>query len=127
MTASEQLLLTNTLTSSLKKELVNVHDTNQLSNIRIRAVVTRVETISEPLNWLSTLIVFAPLDRGGVAVEFEAFDIATRQSVAQLNFAQWTPISEFTARYDRLASAEIGMARAANAFVTVLQKSLPTD
>lgn len=124
ITAEEQRSLTNKLTSSLKNELVNVHDTKKLSNIRIRAVVTRVETVSAPLNWLTTLIVFAPLDRGGVAVEFEAFDITTMKQVVRLNFAQWTPISEFTARFNRLAPAEIGMATAANAFITKLQKNL---
>lgn len=91
--------------------------TTKLSDIRIKAVITRVETISEPLNWLSTL----------VAVEFEPFDIATEGSIAQLNFAQWTPMSEFAARYDRLAPAEIGMASAAKAFVTKLQNNLSTN
>jgi hypothetical protein len=105
----------------------NDQGNTKLSDIRIKAVITRVETISEPLNWLSTLVVFAPLDRGGVAVEFEAFDIATKGSLAQLNFAQWTPMSEFAARYVRLAPAEIGMASAAKAFVTQLQSNLSTN
>ena len=124
ITTKEQRSLNTLLVNSLESELIKIQDNNKLSNIRIRAAVTRVETVSEPLNWLSTIVVFMPLDRGGVAVEFEAFDITTRQSVAQLNFAQWTPMSEFIARFDRMSPAEIGMTSAANVFVTQLQKKL---
>ena len=123
----EQGALNALLVNSLESELTKIQDNNKFANIRIRAAVTRVETVSEPLNWLSTIVAFMPLDRGGVAVEFEAFDITTRQSVTQLNFAQWTPMSEFFARFDRMSPAEIGMTSAANAFVTQLQKKLSTQ
>ncbi|KGJ91198.1 hypothetical protein [Colwellia psychrerythraea] len=127
ITVKEQHILNTILLSSLETELAKFSDIHKVSDIHIRAAVTRVETVSEPLNWLSTIALFLPLDRGGVAVEFVAFDAKTKQSIVQLNFAQWTPLTEFTARFDRLAPAEISMNSAALAFITELQKELSKE
>ncbi len=125
ITVNEKRTLKTILQSSLETELAKIADINKTKDFHIRAAIMRVETVSEPLNWLSTIALFIPLDRGGVAVEFEAFDVKTKQSIAQLNFAQWTPLTEFTARFDRLAPAEIGMTSAAHAFIAELKKQLP--
>jgi len=124
ITMTEQDSLNKVLIDSLQTELTGVATTEQLTNIHIRADVMRVETVSESLNWLSTIALFIPLDRGGVAINFEAFNVKTKQSIAQLNYAQWTPLTEFFARFDRLEPAEIGMTSAASTFVAKLQKEL---
>lgn len=82
------------------------------SSVQLRAAITRVETVSPALNWLTTIILFIPLDRGGVAVEFQAIDNNTHKPIAQLSFAEWTPLSKFTARYKRLAPAKLALATA---------------
>jgi len=88
---------------------------------RIRAAVTRVETVSPALNTLGTLLLIGPLDRGGAAVEIEAVDPDTGRQLAALRLGWFTPLSELKARFSRMAPAELAVRRAAADFALLLQ------
>ena len=86
----------------------------------LRAAITRAELVNPTLNVLSTALLFAPLDRGGAAVEIELLDAQTRRPVAALVTAHCAPLSEFKARFSRLAPAELALGQAAEEFARLL-------
>ncbi len=90
---------------------------------RIRAAITRVETVSPALNTVSTLLLFAPLDRGGAAVEIEAVDPQTGRQLAALRLGHFAPLTELKARFSKLAPAEIAVRKAAADFVSLLNQA----
>jgi hypothetical protein len=92
---------------------------------QIRAAITRVETVSPALNTVGTLLLIGPLDRGGAAVEIEAVDVQTGRQLAALRLGYFTPLSEITARFSRLAPAEIALRKAAADFVLLLEPAGP--
>jgi len=120
----------NHLIMLLKTELedsVNLVNVNLAqSSLQLHAVINNVETVTPALNWLSTVFLFVPVDRGGIDVDFVAINKHSRLPVAKLNFAEWAPISEFSARFNRLAPAEIQLKQAVNNFVTLLQGQAET-
>jgi pyruvoyl-dependent arginine decarboxylase (PvlArgDC) len=79
----------------------------------IRAVITRVETVSPVLNVAAAVLLAVPLDRGGAAVEIEVLDAETQQPLASMAHAHFAPLSEFMARFSRLAPAELALNAAA--------------
>jgi hypothetical protein len=79
----------------------------------IRAVITRVESVSPVLNVVSAVLLTVPLDRGGAAVEIEVLDADTRQPLASMAHAYYAPMSEFKARFSALATAELALNAAA--------------
>jgi hypothetical protein len=87
---------------------------------QIRAAITRVETVSPALNTVSTLLLSVPLDRGGAAVEIEAVDPQTGRQLAALRWGYFAPLSDITARFSKLAPAEIAVRKAAVDFVSLL-------
>ena len=91
---------------------------------QIRAAITRVETVSPALNTVSTLLLFAPLDRGGAAVEVEAVDPQTGRQLAALRLGYFAPLTELKARFSKLAPAEIAVRKAAADFVSLLDPAL---
>lgn len=118
----EKERLTIYLLAELKK---HIEPSNlDLSSIQLSAAITRIETVSPLLNWLFTITLFAPIDRGGAAVEFRAIDTDTAQTVAELQFAQWAPMSEFTAQYKRLKPAKLALTSATHGFIEVLKNKI---
>lgn len=89
--------------------------------VRLRAAITRVETVSPVLNTVGMLLLIGPLDRGGMAVEIEAIDAETGSQLAGLRLGYYAPLSEFSARFGKLAPAEVALQRAAKEFVSLLQ------
>ena len=81
--------------------------------VDIRAVITRVESVSPALNIAAAVLLTVPLDRGGAAVEIEVLDTETRQPLASMAHAYFAPLSEFKARFSRLAPAELALNTAA--------------
>lgn len=112
----------------LETKLQHAFDTEQLNpykaSVQVRAAITRIETVSPTLNWLSTLLLFVPLDRGGAAVEFEAIDIKTKTSIIQMSFAEWTPLAKLKAHYNSFAPAELALASAAKKFADSVELNL---
>jgi hypothetical protein len=69
---------------------------------------------------VSTLLLSVPLDRGGAAVEIEAVDPQTGRQLAALRWGYFAPLSDITARFSKLAPAEIAVRKAAVDFVSLL-------
>lgn len=88
---------------------------------KVRAAITRVETVSPALNTAATLLLIGPLDRGGSAVEIEALDLQTGRQLAALRQGYFAPIGEIKARFSRLAPAEIAIRKAAHDFAKLLR------
>lgn len=88
----------------------------------VRAAITRVATVSPALNAVSTVLLLAPVDRGGAAVEIEAIDAETHQQLAALVLGYYAPMSEFKARFAKLAPAELAVKKAARDFAPLLQR-----
>lgn len=123
----DKQLLSSSLNKTLTEKINSSPFKKQFDNIQVRAAITRVETVSVPLNLLTTVLVFLPLDRGGAAVEFEAVDLSNGKIISQLNFSQWTPMTEFLARFSRLDPSEIALKSAAEDFIDKLQQSFPAS
>jgi hypothetical protein len=88
----------------------------------IRAVITRVESVSPALNVLTSVFLTVPLDRGGAAVEIQVLDAETLQPLASMAHAYFAPISEFKARFSALAPAELALNAAASELAKLLRE-----
>lgn len=88
--------------------------------LRIRAAITDVAVPSPALNTVTTVLLLMPLDRGGVAVEIEAIDVASGQRVAALATAGNGTLRQFKGHFSRLAHAERALERAARDFRKLL-------
>jgi Protein of unknown function (DUF3313) len=93
----------------------------------LRAAITRVETVSPPLNTLAALLLVVPIDRGGAAVEIEAVDPDSGKQFAALRLGYFAPITDLRARFHKLAPAEIALKKAADDFVPLLQAPTATS
>src|SRR6266581_1545655 len=58
---------------------------------RLRAAITRVETVSPTLNTVVALLMIVPPDRGGAAVEIEAVDTESGKQLAALHLGYFAP------------------------------------
>jgi hypothetical protein len=58
-----------------------------------------VETVSPLINWITTLLLFVPLDHVVTAIELEAVDSRTNLVMAQLNLAEWVPLDELSEKF----------------------------
>jgi hypothetical protein len=87
----------------------------------IRAVITRVESVSPVLNVLTAVLLTVPLDRGGAAVEIQVLDAETLQPLCSMAHAYFAPLSEFRARFSALAPAELALNAAAIELARLLQ------
>jgi len=113
------------LVSQLRSELQQRIETLPLSaNGRpavLRAAITRVETVSAPLNTLETLLFVIPFDRGGAAVEIEAVDPDSGRQLAALRLGYFAPLTDLKARFSKFAPATIALKKAANDFALLLR------
>ena len=108
------------LRSKLHQGLQALPPSPQGRPAQIRAAITRVETVSPALNAVSSLLLIVPWDRGGAAVEIEAVDPQTGRQLAALRSGYFAPLSDITARFSKLAPAEIAVRKAAVDFVSLL-------
>jgi hypothetical protein len=90
--------------------------------VLIRAIITRVESVSPVLNVLTAVFLTVPLDRGGAAVEIQVLDAETLQPLASMAHAYFVPIAEFRARFSALAPAELALNAAAIELARLLRE-----
>jgi hypothetical protein len=109
----EKAQLLSTLESAISREAEALPPMVDGHPVIIRAVITRVESVSPVLNVVAAVLLTVPLDRGGAAVEIEVLDAETRQPLASMAHAYFAPLSEFKARFSRLAPAELALNAAA--------------
>ena len=124
LAVEEKIQLATYLERALSERLAINDFQVDTSRVKVRATITRVETVSPLLNIFSTALLFVPLDAGGAAVEFEAVDVQKQTVLISLSVAQWTPMSELSAQFSRLAPAEIALSSAADQFVMQFGESL---
>jgi hypothetical protein len=87
----------------------------------LRAAITHVETVSPALNAASALLLVVPLDRGGAWFDIEAVDPDTGEQLAALTVGDFVPLSEFQARFSKLAPARLALRKAAAEFGRLLR------
>lgn len=109
----EKTQLLATLQAAIAREAEALPSVVGGQAVRIRARITRAESVSPALNVVAAVLLTVPLDRGGAAVEIEVLDAQTQEPLASLAHAYYAPLSEFKARFSRLAPAELALNKAA--------------
>ena len=117
----EETRLRSTLEAAISRETEALPQIVGGHPVVIRAVITRVESVSPLLNVAAAVLLTVPLDRGGAAVEIEVLDAETHQPLASMAHAHFAPLSEFKARFSRLAPAEFALNTAAEELATLLR------
>jgi hypothetical protein len=113
LSAADKARLVSTLEAAISRETGALPPNAGGRPVVIRAVITRVESVSPALNVITAAFLTVPLDRGGAAVEIEVLDADTRQPLASMAHAYFAPLSEFKARFSALAPAELALNAAA--------------
>jgi hypothetical protein len=111
--AADRAQLLATLEAAIAKETGALPQRAGGRPVLIRAVITRIESVSPALNVLTAVLLTVPVDRGGAAVEIQVLDAETLQPLASLAHAYFAPMSEFRARFSALAPAELALQAAA--------------
>lgn len=120
LSAEERERLTAYLRLQLRQRVAELPQNPGGRAAVIRAAITQVETVSPALNMLSTLLLLAPLDRGGAAFEMEAVDATSGAQLAALKLGHYAPITDLLARFSKFEPTEIATRKAAQDFVALL-------
>ena len=110
---AERSRLMSALQTAISRETEALPEISGGRPVTIRAVITRVESVSPALNVVTAVLLTVPLDRGGAAVEIEVLDAETSQPLASMAHANFAPMSEFRAKFSKLAPAEFALDAAA--------------
>jgi hypothetical protein len=119
---AERARLITTLEAAISRETEALPQSSGGRPVVIRAVITRVESVSPVLNVLTAVFLTVPLDRGGAAVEIQVLDAETLQPLASMAHAYFAPIAEFRARFSALAPAELALNAAAIELAKLLRE-----
>jgi hypothetical protein len=119
---ADKARLLATLEAAISRETQALPDSVGGHPVIIRAVITRVESVSPALNVLTAVFLTVPLDRGGAAVEIQVLDAETLQPLASMAHAYFAPVSEFRARFSALAPAELALNAAAIELARLLRE-----
>jgi hypothetical protein len=122
MPEAERARLIATLEAAISRETEALPQSAGGRPVVIRAVITRVESVSPVLNVLTAVFLTVPLDRGGAAVEIQVLDAETLQPLASMAHAYFAPIAEFRARFSALAPAELALNAAAIELAKLLRE-----
>jgi hypothetical protein len=119
---AERARLATTLEAAIAREAEALPQSTGGRPVVIRAVITRVESVSPVLNVLTAVFLTVPLDRGGAAVEIQVLDAETLQPLASMAHAYFAPMAEFRARFSALAPAELALNAAAIELANLLRE-----
>ena len=119
---AERARLIATLEAAISRETEALPQSAGGRPVVIRAVITRVESVSPVLNVLTAVFLTVPLDRGGAAVEIQVLDAETLQPLASMAHAYFAPMAEFRARFSALAPAELALNAAAIELANLLRE-----
>jgi hypothetical protein len=121
LSTEEKGMLLAKLRAELQAQVASLPRAENGRPVRIRAVITQVVTVSPSLNAVSALLAGGPWDRGGAALEIEAVDTETDKQVAALTLGYFPPLTEFTARFSRLAPAQLAIQKGASDFGALMR------
>ena len=79
--------------------------------LELRSAITRVETSNPALNVVTTLILFAPLNNGGICLEWKLVDPASENILAQGVAVQTGKPWQVKAAFETLGHAKVGITR----------------
>jgi hypothetical protein len=119
---AERARLIATLEAAISRETEALPQSVDGRPVVIRAVITRVESVSPVLNVLTAVFLTVPLDRGGAAVEIQVLDAVTLRPLASMAYAYFAPMAEFRARFSALAPAELALNAAAIELAKLLRE-----
>lgn len=125
ISTQEQSALLKLLREELQARLTQLPISNSGRRVVLRAAITRVEPVSPVLNVVSSLLLIAPWDRGGAATEIEVVDAETGKPLVSQTSGYYPPMSEFKARFIKLAPAEIALKKAVADFMQRLSATSP--
>jgi hypothetical protein len=91
----------------------------------VRATFAAVEVTNPALNAVTTLLLFAPVSRGGVTLELEALDSQSGQRVAAMALVGKAGLENITSAYSTIGHARLQTELAAERFVTLLTGKTP--
>lgn len=106
-------------------EAINATKTNATAGapLELRAAITRVETSNAAVNVVTTLAVFAPLDNGGICVEWQLIDSADGKVLARGVVAQTGKPWNFGSSFRKTGHAERGLKVVAMQVAAYLEKN----
>jgi hypothetical protein len=94
--------------------------------VTVRATFTAVDLANPTLNAVTTVLLLAPLSRGGVTLEMEALDADNGQRVAALAWVGKAGVENITSAYSAIGHAKLKTELAAERFVALLTTQPPT-
>ncbi len=94
--------------------------------IGVRATITAVELANPALNAVTTVLLFAPVSRGGVSVEIEALGANGGQRIAALAFSGTAGVNNLGSAYSGIGHAKLQADVAAAKFVALVTGAEPS-
>ena len=113
LSSTDKALLMTSLKLAISRETEALPTNIGGRPIAIRAVITRIDSVSAFLNTVSSLVLTVPVDRGGAAVEIEVLDADTGELLASIAHAKFSSLSAFRARFSTFAAAQLALDAAA--------------
>ncbi len=93
--------------------------------IGVRATITAVELANPALNAVTTVLLLAPVSRGGVSVEIEALGANGGQRIAALAFSGTAGVNNLGSAYSGIGHAKLQADVAAAKFVALVTGAEP--
>lgn len=88
--------------------------------LRLRATIAGIEKANPAVNAISTVLLLAPVSRGGLTVEMEALDVATGQRVAAMAYQGKAGLKDATRAFSSMGHASAEADRAAKRFAELI-------
>lgn len=114
---------TQTLVKELQEAGLRQADMPAAGVIQVRGTVTSVELASPGLNAVTTLLLLAPLSRGGVSLDFEALEGTSR--IAALSFKGEAGVNNVGSAFSGIGHAVLQTEIAARKFADLLLQRAP--
>lgn len=93
--------------------------------IGVRATITAVALANPALNMVTTVLLFAPVSRGGVSVEIEALGANSGPRIAALAFSGTAGVDSLGSAYSGIGHAKLQADLAAAKFVALVTGTEP--
>lgn len=116
----DRKLLCETLREALQKSLSG-HQQESGRHLSIKARITEAVPVSPLLNTLTAILIFVPVERGGAAVQIEAFDQESGQKIASLSVAKSASLTDLHGYFSRYTHAQTVLQDAAATFANLLE------
>jgi Protein of unknown function (DUF3313) len=123
---SQRQALRNSLSQALATQFsaaglrVAGNHSEAADSMAVRATITAVELANPTLNVVTTVLLFAPVSRGGLSVEIEGLDGPSQQRVAALAFSGTAGVNNVGSAFSGIGHAGLQADIAASKFVSLV-------